>query len=83
MDAHRLEKGLSHHVIPDSFLWFCLVTAGRNYCISAAFDPSLKQLAQQRDKVRAQMEVPDRCGAAAFFGSANTYGHLVHGLNSR
>eukprot|EP00913_Durusdinium_trenchii_P014524 g13625.t1 len=29
---------------------------GRNYCISAAFDPSLKQLAQQRDKVRAQME---------------------------
>lgn len=28
----------------------------RNYCISAAFDPSLKQLAQQRDKVRAQME---------------------------
>ena len=28
----------------------------RNYCISTAFDPSLKQLAQQRDKVREQME---------------------------
>ncbi|CAJ1342168.1 unnamed protein product [Effrenium voratum] len=28
----------------------------RNYCISTAFDPSLKQMAQQRDKVRAQME---------------------------
>lgn len=28
----------------------------RNYCISTAFDPSLKQLAMQRDKVREQME---------------------------
>lgn len=28
----------------------------RNYCISTAFDPSLKQIAQQRDKVRERME---------------------------
>lgn len=28
----------------------------RNYCISTAFDPSLKKLAQQRDVVRARME---------------------------
>eukprot|EP00434_Breviolum_minutum_P003329 symbB.v1.2.002929.t1/scaffold162.1/size290285/2 len=28
----------------------------RNFCISTAFDPSLKQLAMQRDKVREQME---------------------------
>jgi len=28
----------------------------RNYCISTAFDPSLKQLAKQRDTMREQME---------------------------
>ena len=38
------------------YVTWCILFGARNYCISTSFDPSLKGLAQQRDRVRQQME---------------------------